>query len=545
MPAASTPSSASMGAERGSAVPAIVISRRGRHRPRPDWRRAMRTTRANIAVATAIALVLALAACATPSPSGVTSVTIDGGDRTIVVGDALTLTATVDVADGVSDAVAWESSDETVAVIDGVGTVTGLSAGVTEVTATSTVDPGKSDTIALTVDPLGALRWTRQFGTSSDDEALGVASDAHGNVYAVGSTVGALEGANAGSYDAFVRSFDSAGVVRWTRQFGTENSDIAAGVATDASGNVYVTGRTFGALEGSNAGASDAFVRSFDSGGTLRWTRQFGTGSVDAALGVATDANGNVYIAGFTLGSLQGTNAGGADAFVRSYDGEGTLRWTRQFGTSSDDIAFGVAADASGHIYVAGRTAGALEGSSAGNFDAFVRSYDADGILRWTSQFGSSSIDGAAGVATDATGNVYVAGFTQGALEGANSGMEDAFVRSYDGDGGLRWTRQFGTGSGTEAFGVAADPTGNVYVAGATGGDLEGGGAGIVDAFVRSYDGDGELRWTRQFGTSSSDRALGVATDASGNVYASGYTFGALEGANAGHGDAFVRKYGR
>jgi len=487
-------------------------------------------------------LVLTLVACTTPS---VTSVSIDDGDRSIVVGDPLTLTVTVVASGGASAAVTWESSNEAVAVVDDAGAVTSHTAGVTDITATSSSDPTMSDTITLTVDAPGVLRWTRQFGTSEEDFATGVATDADGNVYAVGATFGDLEGANAGFGDAFVRSYRGDGTLRWTRQFGTTSDGRAEGVATDASGNVYVVGYTFLALEGESAGGVDAFVRSFDRDGTVRWTRQFGTNATDEALGVATDASGNVYVVGRTLGALVGDSAGSADAFVRSYASDGTLRWTRQFGTSSSDVATGVATDASGNVYAVGSTGGALEGDSAGGFDAFVRSFDGDGTVRWTRQFGTSGGDSASGVASDASGNVYVAGRTGGALEGPNAGFFDAFVRSFDGDGTVRWTRQFGTSSDDDASGVETDASGNVYVAGWTGGALEGNNPISTDAFVRSFDGDGTVRWTRQFGTSGSDRAAGVATDVSGGVFVAGRTFGALEGESFGGWDAFIRTYGR
>ena len=493
----------------------------------------------------AVALALALAACATPSGSSVTSVSIDGGDRTVVVDDSLTFTATVVTEGGASDAVTWESSDESVAGIDDAGSVTILTVGVLDVSATSTVDPSVRDTVTLTVDPLGVLAWTRQFGTGANERAFGVATDANGHVFVAGRTTGALDGPNAGGTDAFIRSYTREGDLRWARQFGTSSADVATGVAIDANGNVYVVGNTAGALEGAGEGGLDVFIRSYDGDGERRWTRQFGTSSDDEALGVATDAHGNVYVTGITSGALEGDGFSGLDGFVRSFDGDGVVRWTRQFGTTSGDRAFGVATDANGNVYVAGETFGALEGTAAGGGDAFVRSYDGDGAHRWTRQFGTGSVDIARGVSTDASGNVYVTGFTEGALEGASFGPIDAFVRSFDGDGVVRWTRQFGTGSEDVALDVATDASGNVYVAGRTGGALDGASAGGIDAFVRSFDSGGTLRWTRQFGTVSSDHAVGVAAGSSAEVYVVGYTNGALEGTSAGGEDAYVRVYGR
>ena len=109
-------------------------------------------------------------------------------------------------------------------------------------------------------------------------------------------------------------------------------------------------------------------------GQEIGWTRQFGTSDNDYAPGLAVDASGNVYIAGYTLGALPGQSfSGSMDAFVRKYDGEGNELWTRQFGTSDNDSAYGLAVDASGNVYVAGETRGALPGqSSSGSLDAFL-----------------------------------------------------------------------------------------------------------------------------------------------------------------------------
>lgn len=473
---------------------------------------------------------------------GVSSVAIDGGDQSTVLGSALTLTATVATTGDASDAVSWSSSDETVATIDVAGNVSSLAVGATSITATSTADASKSDAVTLTANPGGVLDWTRQFGTSAMDAAIGVATDTTGNVYTTGITSGAIAGANAGGSDVFVRSYDGNGNVRWSRQFGTINDDDAVGIATGASGIVYITGSTAGDLEGANAGSSDGFLRSYDSDGNLRWTRQFGTGNFDEATSVATDVSGNVYVTGHTLGALEGS-AGGFDVFLRSYDSDGNVRWTRQFGTSNDEYARGVATDASGNVYSAGYTSGALDGSNAGRFDALIRSYDSDGDLRWTRQFGTSGDDYAFGIAADASANVYISGTTAGALEGANAGGDDVFVRSFDGDGNLRWTRQFGSSTDDLGEGVATDGNGNVYASGYTLGTLEGVNAGSEDAFIRSFDSDGTLHWTRQFGTSGRDAALAIATDANANVYAAGGTYGDLDGVGAGDADAFVRKF--
>jgi hypothetical protein len=175
------------------------------------------------------------------------------------------------------------------------------------------------------------------------------------------------------------------------------------------------------------------------------------------------------------------------DPFVRKYDADGNEVWTRQFGTPSYDEGLGIAGDATG-IYVSGEVQASLSGQPyAGGMDEYVRKYDRDGNVLWTREFGSPAderVGGAGGTTADGTG-VYVVGFTGGTLPGqVSAGGQDVFVRKYDPNGNDQWTRQFGTPAEDSAFGIAADSTG-IYVAGYTDGTLPGQvSAGGRDAFV-------------------------------------------------------------
>ncbi len=197
-----------------------------------------------------------------------------------------------------------------------------------------------------------------------------------------GYTGGGLDGnTNAGSDDLFVVKYNSSGTKQWTKQLGTSSNDYANGVATDSSGNVYVTGYTGGGLDGNtNAGSDDLFVVKYNSSGTKQWTKQLGTSSNDYANGVATDSSGNVYVTGYTGGGLDGnTNAGSDDLFVVKYNSSGTKQWTKQLGTSVNDQTNGVATDSSGNVYVTGGTYGGLGNTSAGGLDLFVVKYNSSG----------------------------------------------------------------------------------------------------------------------------------------------------------------------
>ena len=272
------------------------------------------------------------------------------------------------------------------------------------------------------------LEWIRQFGTSSNEEGWDVSADGLGNVYFSGSTEGSLEGTSAGGGDALISKYDDSGTLAWTRQLGTSGTDRGWDVSADGLGNVYISGVTGGSLEGTSAGADDAFVSKYDDSGTLQWTRQLGTSNGDFSQGVSADGLGNVYISGVTSGSLEGANAGFSDAFLSKYDASGTLEWTRQFGTGGFDNGWEVSADGLGNVYISGSTEGNLGAPNAGFRDAFISKYDDSGTLQWTRQLGTSSRDVFNGVSADGLGNVYISGDTRGSLEGTSAGGRDAFV---------------------------------------------------------------------------------------------------------------------
>ena len=127
---------------------------------------------------------------------------------------------------------------------------------------------------------------------------------------------------------------------QWTTPLGTEPSDSANGITIDSSGNVYVTGMTFGGLDwNTSAGANDLFVVKYNSSGTKQWTEQLGTPSSDVANAVATDSSGNVFAAGVTYGGLDGNSKGNSDLFVVKYNSSGTKQWIKQLGTEEYDLS--------------------------------------------------------------------------------------------------------------------------------------------------------------------------------------------------------------
>ena len=157
---------------------------------------------------------------------------------------------------------------------------------------------------------------------------------------------------------------------------GSNKNDYAKAVATDAEGNVYLAGHTDGALfdETNQGGNRDAFIVKYDKTGTKVWHKWLGSNQSDNAIALATDKDGNVYLAGYTFGTLfDETNKGNYDAFIVKYDKEGTKLWHKWLGSNQSDNATALATDAEGNVYLAGYTFGTLfDETNKGEFDAFI-----------------------------------------------------------------------------------------------------------------------------------------------------------------------------
>ena len=219
--------------------------------------------------------------------------------------------------------------------------------------------------------------------------------------------------------------------------------------------------------------------------------------------------------------------------------------WTRQFGTSdSDDLAFAVVADGSGNVYVAGGT----ENPSI-VLDAFITKYDASGNEIWTRRFGTTHDGAVHAMVADGSGNIYMAGGTGGMEPGARlgfgiSGADDTFFAKYDASGNEIWTRQFGNLVNEYEYVMAADGAGNIYVANTVSEypssvskflscgfahDAEG-----SHVLLAKYDTSGKEVWAGKFATGHWDTACAIAAEGSGNIYVAGKT----------GGDVFIMKLG-
>ena len=451
----------------------------------------------------------------------------------------------------------------------------------------------------------GQVSWAAQITgtTTSSDYGNGVATDSSGNVFVTGTcqtsaTFYNKNGTSNGSINnpgCFLAKYSSTGDVVWTALiYALTAGQTGYGVATDSSGNVFVTGSYAAALTLYNSngassntlpftGAYDCFLAKYSSdGSSVLWAARItGTGS-EFGYGVATDSSGNVFVTGMYTSALTLYNSGatssktlqftgGQDCFLAKYSSDGTsVMWAAQITgtTTSGDAGKAVATDSSGNVFVTGYYGAALtlynSGATSsktlpftGGADCFVAKYSSDGTsVMWAAQItgtGTSSDNGNA-IATDSTGNVFVTGQYNAALTlynfGATStktlpftGGLDVFLAKYSSDGtSVMWAAQI-TGTGTSVDignGVATDSTGNVFVTGYYSAALTLYNFGATQSkalsitggpacFLAKYSSDGtSVMWATRIASTGSDYGNAVATDSSGNVFVTGYYNAAL-----------------
>jgi len=397
--------------------------------------------------------------------------------------------------------------------------------------------------------------WTMQLGTSSAEDGKGVAKDSSSNLYLTGGTYGGLDGnTSSGGQDIFLMKIDNATVKHWTKQLGSSSNDTGRGVAVGDANNIYVTGITAGGLDGyTNLGEQDIFLIKYSASGIKEWTRQLGTSKSDIAHGVAVQDDDYVYVIGETRGGLDNnTNYGDKDIFLVKYDDDGVRQWTKQLGTPSEDVGYGVAVDSNDNVIVTGTTYGALTGSNYGSSDIFVVKYNSSGAWQWTQQLGTASEDVAYGLTVDSGGHIYVTGYTKGNpwnVTGnpdneTNSGNSDAFILKYYDNSTLHWTELLGTSSAEVGRSVTVDTSNNLYLTGDNGTN-----SGDYDAFFAKYDtsgsGPSSPTWVREIKSSSSgEYGYGVVINSDSNIYVVGNTGGELDNnTNSGLQDVFILKY--
>jgi hypothetical protein len=365
------------------------------------------------------------------------------------------------------------------------------------------------------------------------------AIDAQGNIYVAGSFDGTLtfgrRKLQAQNIDVFVGKYSPAGRLLWARSVGGDGTDEAGGLAIDPEGNVIVVGRFTGeadfdpsAREHSlrSRGRSDAFVWKLDSRGQLLWAHRAGGKRDDAATAVTTDADGNLFVAGFfrqTLleGRWAVPSGKGRTGFVWSTRPDGLTRFARSFGGAGTVNPNDISLDSAGNILTAGSFAGVID-FAPGKPQSWRMSADAAGLfvsrLSPAGKYAGALTIGGAGlivanaVAADAEGNLWITGqFEQDADFDPTAGNTvlsagGAFIAKYDSRWALQLAKRIGDTPQNGGTSLKIDPAGAAYVAGYYSGspdfDIGNGvyrmtAAGETDGFLLKITNAGKFSYVR------------------------------------------------
>jgi len=317
------------------------------------------------------------------------------------------------------------------------------------------------------------------------------------------------------------------------------------------------------------------------------WVRGWGSAQNESCHAVAVDGSGNAYVGGYFretidfdpgTGTDSHTVVGGTDAFLSKFDTDGNHLWTETWGGSLFEICGGVAVDEVGDVYVTGSFQDTVDfgvGSpvtSLGDDDAFLAKFDTNGDIQWVQVWGDTEADGGEDVFTD-SGDLYVIGvfsslqidLDPGSTEDTHdiNGSTDSFLSKFDTDGNFDWAVNWGSevaSNYTNPADVIADSSGNIYIAGDFGNDVDFDpsssstiitSSGLRNAYLLALDDSGDFLWVNTWGgTGAMDQTVsrGITFDTSGDLCVSGQFTGTCDFgpgyslASAGSFDAFLTK---
>lgn len=356
------------------------------------------------------------------------------------------------------------------------------------------------------------IAWVRRYNGQGNgmDVARAIVVDASGNVYVTGYSYG---GATS-NYDYATIKYSPLGESLWAVRYNyANNADSACAIAIDDAGYVYVTGASW---SGSTSQMDYATIK-YDSIGNQKWVARYNyANGNDYARAITVDDLGNVYVTGY--GESTSTNY---DYVTIKYKSNGDTVWVKKYKGpgNGNDYAYAIAVDGSGNVYVTGCS----YGGSIPRMDYATIKYDSMGNQKWVKRYNyANNADSALAIAIDNSANVYVTGASWG---GSSYRMDYATIK-YNSSGDSVWAVRYNyTNEGDDyARAIVVDGNKNVYVTGPS----TGSGSGYDYATIK-YNSSGVQQWVVRYNGpgNGEDRAYAIAVSSTmRNVYVTGASWG-------------------
>lgn len=396
------------------------------------------------------------------------------------------------------------------------------------------------------------FEWVAAGGGAKNDKTRAVTFDREGNVFLAGETTddgtfGDLKRIGLGGSDFFVAKVSKEGRFLWVRSLGGSLVDRGYGVATDATGNAYVTGHyqsTDAQANGQtlpNAGDYDIFVAKYDPAGTLLWIKTAGGKGYDYGHGIVVDSKGDIVVTGAVAGEAKfgdiTVNAGSTTRpiFCAKYDAAGTLKWVKTTSGKFSGSGHGLGVDAQDSIYIGGSGSGVgsigavkLEPKSSAGV---VLKLTSEGEGVWAATLPGVPSAGFHEITVDTAGRTWCAGMFKGELNGGpkTTGDKDSdgVLAHFSPEGKLVWSHVIQGPAVDYCLGVATDNTGRCFVTGEFSATATFAGKtltsqGATDIYTAAFDEKGGLEWLVQSGGVKGDNAYCMAWHPSGRIIFSG-----------------------
>ena len=253
----------------------------------------------------------------------------------------------------------------------------------------------------------GTIELCRQFNKQYHINSIAI--DKSGNIFA--------GGFNDSSKKPYLMKTDKEIYKLWENEWDEDNHFMVEAVATDISGNVYVSGRTEDNPDSDGGGQrSESFIIKFDGNGKKLWSKNWGvTGKWTVANSISVDSDGSIFVSGMTSGTFEGNvSAGDTDIFLTKFNSGSEIEWTKQFGTDAWDSGYSMTIDGKGHVIVTGSASNSKYCKDNGCRDSFLVSiFDYEGIAIYFKEWNNGGQSDIYSIASDMNGNVFFTGFNE------------------------------------------------------------------------------------------------------------------------------------